>query len=150
VSIEIVDYTSRYRLELVDMWRASFQEAVGVVDANPIEDQRKFFDKGVLPENRVVVAIDSEVPDIVAFMASTPEQISQLYVRLGQQRRGIGSVLLNRAKSESRGRLRLFTFAANQRARRFYEHHGFKAIRYGFEQHWQLEDVEYQWSEPGA
>ena len=46
---------------------------------------------------------------------------------------------------ESGGSLRLFTFKSNSKAQRFYERHGFKIIGRGFEELWQLEDIEYQW-----
>jgi len=143
---EIIDYGPIHRHELVEMWRASFEEAVGVVDPHPFEEQLHYFDERVLPENRVVVVLDPKTSSVIAFMASTPQKISQLYVHVDRQRQGIGSILLNRAKRESEGVLRLFTFRVNRRARRFYEHHGFRVVRFGFEEHWQLEDVEYEWS----
>jgi ribosomal protein S18 acetylase RimI-like enzyme len=61
------------------------------------------------------------------------------------QGRGIGKSLLGIAKARSSGRLRLFTFARNGSARRFYERNGFREVAQGFEPEWQLEDVEYLW-----
>ena len=87
---------------------------------------------------------------VIAFMASTPEMISQLYVHVSHQHEGIGSMLVDIAKQRSRGRLRLFTFRVNESAQRFYERHGFKVIGHGFEEGWQLEDLEYEWSAPEA
>jgi ribosomal protein S18 acetylase RimI-like enzyme len=45
--------------------------------------------------------------------------------------RGIGSKLLEQAKAELGSPIRLYTFQANLDAIRFYERHGFKAIKYG-------------------
>lgn len=144
--VEVVAYSPIHRHELVEMWRASFEQAVGVVDPHPIEEQLRYFDEKVIPQNRVVVVCDPKTARVIAFMASTPETVAQLYVHVDHQGQGIGSTLLDSAKRESRGTLRLFTFKVNERARRFYERHGFKAIRYGFEEQFQLEDVEYQWT----
>ena len=83
------------------------------------------------------------------FLASDAESISQLHVRVVCLREGIGSRLVELAKSRSSGSLWLFTFARNAVARRFYEHHGFTAIAHGFEPTWQLEDVKYRWERAG-
>jgi hypothetical protein len=65
--------------------------------------------------------------------------------RVGHIRQGIGSRLLAWAQSQSTGSLGLYTFARNQRARQFYERHGFRAVAFGFEPTWQLDDVRYEW-----
>jgi hypothetical protein len=38
----VVGYDGRYARELVDMWRASFEQAMGTVDPRPVEDQRRY------------------------------------------------------------------------------------------------------------
>lgn len=115
---------------LVDLWRAGFEFGVGIVDQ-------------VLPEYEVDVAVRGS--EIVGFMASNQESIGQLYVRVGCHRQGIGTLLLDLAKSRSDGSLWLYTFARNAVARRFYERHGFVDIGHGFENMWNLEDVRYLW-----
>ena len=145
-AIQILDYSPHYRRDLVEMWRASFEDAVGITDPHPIEDQLRYFDETVLPKNRVVVVLDETRSKVIAFMASSPDEISQLYVDVHYQRKGIGSLLLDRAKRESNGVLRLFTFQVNKKACAFYERQGFRAVRYGFEPEWQMPDVEYEWS----
>jgi ribosomal protein S18 acetylase RimI-like enzyme len=87
---------------------------------------------------------------VVGFLAATAEKISQLYVHVAYQNKGIGSMLVNLAKQNSNGSLRLFTFERNKNAQRFYEKHGFKLVARGFEKSWQLEDIEYQWSATGS
>ena len=134
-------------LPLVDLWRASFEHGVGVVDPHPIEEQRQFFVEHVAARCEVSVALRCAA--IVGFVASDAESISQLHVRVGCLREGIGSRLVELAKSRSSGSLWLFTFARNAVARRFYEHHGFTAIAHGFEPTWQLEDVKYRWERAG-
>jgi ribosomal protein S18 acetylase RimI-like enzyme len=73
------------------------------------------------------------------------KSISQLYVSVGFQRNGIGTELLEWAKSQSAGTLRLYAFARNHGACSFYERMGFVQIAKGFEPMWQLEDVQYLW-----
>ena len=147
-AIAIAAYDAAMLVPLVDLWRASFEHGVGIVDPHPIERQREFFTGEVLPRNEVVVALrDGE---IVAFMASNRESVAQLYVRVGCHRQGIGTRLLQRAKQRSAGSLWLYTFARNAVARRFYERHGFVDVGHGFENMWQLEDVRYEWRQADA
>jgi ribosomal protein S18 acetylase RimI-like enzyme len=57
-------------------------------------------------------------------------------------------MLLRLAQAQSNGSLSLHTLVRNERARRFYEHHGFKVVGFGYEPMWELESVEYRWCEP--
>ena len=82
---------------------------------------------------------------LVAFLASTPSSVPQLYVRIQNIGQGIGSQLLNLAKSESIGSLWLYTFAKNQNARRFYEKHGFKEVERESQNMYKLEAIKYVW-----
>jgi ribosomal protein S18 acetylase RimI-like enzyme len=130
------------------MWRASFEQGVGIMDPHPIEEQVAFFNAKVAPVCRVRVArLEGK---LVGFVASTPEFISQLYVHVEHLRQGIGSHLVRLAQAESSGSLWLFTFAKNKRACQFYERHGFAVAARGFEPSWQLEDVKYVWRTPSA
>ena len=133
--------------ELVIMWRRSFEEAVGITDPHPLEEQRAYLMNEVVPRNALRVAfLDGEV---VGFAAASSVSLAQLYVHLRFQRIGIGKRLLEWAKGQSAGSLWLFTFARNARACAFYERNGFQAVARGFEAKWQLEDVRYEWSAAG-
>lgn len=146
--IAIVDYAPRYASELVLMWRASFEQGVGITDPHPLEDQLRALEEKIVPKNRVLLVLDPRTSAVIGFLAYTSETVSHLYVHVDYQNKGIGSVLLDIAKKNSSGVLRLFTFERNMRARRFYERHGFRIIRHGFEEFWQLADIEYEWSVP--
>ena len=128
---------------LMPMWRQSFEHGVGVIDTHTIDEQTAYFVETVLPAHAVRVALDDGRP--VGFCASNPEWVAQLYVRVGHIGQGIGSRLLDLAKSEATGGLWLYTFARNTNARRFYERRGFVAVAHGFEATWQLDDVKYRW-----
>ncbi len=65
---------------------------------------------------------------IVAMMVVGEGSIDQLYVRPGWQRRGIGSRLLDLAKSRRPGGFELFAFQINERGRRFYERSGLEVV----------------------
>jgi len=135
-------------LDLVRMWRASFEFGVGVKDPHPIEEQLAFLFEQLVPNHQLLVAKQGQA--IVGFCASDPESVAALYVRVENIGQGIGTELLGRAQAQSSGGLWLYTFAQNQRARRFYERRGFVASAHGFENMWQLEDVRYEWSRTAA
>src|SRR4030095_2668086 len=141
----IIEYLPQYGRELVQMWRDSFEQAVGIRDPHTFEDQLRFVEQELVRNHSVVIVLEKGAGKVVGFLAATTKQISQLYVHVDHQGKGIGSMLVNLAKQNSSGRLRLFTFECNKNAQRFYEHHGFKIVARGFEKSWQLPDIEYEW-----
>lgn len=142
----ITNYQSSDAIELVRMWRDSFEHGVGIKDPNPIEGQLAYFQNEVVPASRVRVARDKD--HLVAFLASKPESIVQLYVRVQNIGQGLGTRLLEIAKSDSTGSLLLYTFAQNGRACRFYEHHGFVEVERESENMYKLEAIKYRWLLP--
>ena len=143
-SVRIRDFDPSVTDELVPMWCASFEFGVGIVDTNPIEGQEEYFRTKVVPENRVRLAWSGN--ELVAFIASTPESITLLHVKVAHEGHGIGTCLLRLAQEESSGSLWLYTFARNERACRFYEGHGFTVAERGIEPFWQLESLKYVWA----
>jgi GNAT superfamily N-acetyltransferase len=79
----------------------------------------------VIPFSRVFVA--EKEGAVVGFAALKGDLLEHLYVRPGIQRLGVGTALLEAVKAESENLIRLYTFARNSLARRFYEKHGFRA-----------------------
>lgn len=102
-----------------------------------------------MPNNEVTLVVEGDESEIVAFVAFSTTVITALYVAVGHQQRGIGTMLLDYVKARATSELRLFTFARNTVARRFYESQGFEAVQEGFEAHWQLADIEYRWRPSG-
>jgi ribosomal protein S18 acetylase RimI-like enzyme len=84
----------------------------------------------------------------VAMMALEGDLLDQLYVAPDRQSRGVGTTMLKLAKVLSPARLRLFTFATNTPARRFYEAHDFSAVDFndGSRNEERAPDVLYEWS----
>ena len=97
------------------------------------------------------VTVASVAGVVVGFVAVSRSAecgwIEQLYVLPTHTRHLIGSALLDHARNSLPPPIRLYTFQCNEPARRFYEHHGFKAIAYGDgstnEEH--SPDILYEW-----
>jgi ribosomal protein S18 acetylase RimI-like enzyme len=144
--IEIHPFDPQDEDTVLWLWRRSFEHGVEVDDPDPALDGiRGYFRAEILPKNDVHVAKDGS--EIVGVVASNKESVSALYVRVDSIGRGIGSALIELAKSNSNGSLWLFTFEKNANARRFYAKHGFEEIEYGFEPFWKLSDVKLRWSQ---
>jgi len=78
-----------------------------------------------------IAEVDGE---IVGFAARDGAWLMQLYVKPGWTGRSIGTNLLRIVLADAAFAtpvLRLYTFARNEGARRFYERHGFVAVAFG-------------------
>lgn len=64
--------------------------------------------------------------EVAGFSVRRGDWLEQLYIRPDRQCGGIGSLLVDRAKRDCSGTLRLHVFQQNLRARRFYARHGFR------------------------
>lgn len=109
----------------------------------PKEDLAFIADR-VLPTSAVWVAeAGGEVAGFIAFRDSW---IDHLYVHPDHQGRGIGPRLLAKALEDGTPR-QLWTFQQNDRARGFYESHGFEAVEFtdGAGNEEKTPDVRYQW-----
>jgi ribosomal protein S18 acetylase RimI-like enzyme len=104
----------------------------------------------LLPNAEVWVALAGTAP--VGYMALVGGMLDHLYVAPGRQGRGIGSLLLDKAKALRPTELQLYAFQRNQRARAFYEARGFVAVAFtdGADNEENEPDVLYQWPEPAS
>jgi GNAT superfamily N-acetyltransferase len=96
-----------------------------LVHAN--DDVRRWFRQVVVGEREVWVAYDSEA-GVVALLVLHGDWVDQLYVEPGLTGRGIGSALLDVAKSARPAGLQLWAFQSNLGALRFYDRHGFVEV----------------------
>ena len=113
-------------------------------DLHSVEEDQAYIRDKVLVDYRVTVA--ERGGRIVGFMAELEGWIEHLYMDVMQLRTGIGSVLLEDAKSRNRS-LQLWCFANNLRGRAFYEKHGFVAVKFtdGDSNEARAPDILYRW-----
>lgn len=104
----------------------------------------------LLPAGHTAVAVTrDQLVGFVSTEAGTDASwIAQLYLSPDWIGRGIGLQLLDHARAALAPPVRLYTFAENQRARRFYERHGFRAIAVsdGSSNEERCPDVLYEWT----
>ncbi|MEM7523800.1 MAG: GNAT family N-acetyltransferase [Pseudomonadota bacterium] len=95
---------------------------------HPADDVVRHYRETVFPKRSVTVAEDEAILGYVAVDAEENE-VTSLFVAEGARRRGVGRALLGAAKAERPGGLSLWTFQANEGARRFYAREGFVESR---------------------
>jgi putative acetyltransferase len=132
---------------VVARWHETNRVSYRYVDQHQrhtLQGARSFFRDHILSSCVVWVAEEWGVP--VGMLAQEVPWIRQLAVFPERQRRGVGTVLLRKARDCSPAELRLFTFQRNEKARAFYEKHGFTIVAFGVSPAPELEpDVEYRW-----
>jgi GNAT superfamily N-acetyltransferase len=91
------------------------------------DDVRGYFGSHIVEDCELWVAEDDGA--LAGILVLDGEFVDQLYVEPALTGRGIGSALLAVAKRERPQGLQLWVFQTNAGARRFYERHGFVAVR---------------------
>jgi GNAT superfamily N-acetyltransferase len=88
---------------------------------------------------------------VVGYLGLSEKTVEALYVTPGEQNRGLGSALLDHAKSLRPAGLDLWVFQANEGARRFYERHGFRLAELtdGADNMERVPDARYEWTSSG-
>ena len=101
---------------------------------------------------------DTVSGELIGLMVQEGRELEHLYVHVDWQVAGIGSMLLNSAKSASPEGLELYVFQRNKGAQAFYLAHGFSEVRRGSaaleDNPWadsrdQLADIRLRWA-PGG
>jgi len=90
-----------------------------------VDEHRSLLGGWFLDRAEIWVADEGRV---TAFLGLVGDELSHLYVEPGAQSRGVGTALLDHAKSLRPERLELWVFQKNEGARRFYERHGFRLV----------------------
>lgn len=113
------------------------------------DEVRAWFRDVVLPTMEVwVVVVDGSVTGMLVLEG---DWIEQLYVDPAHTGRSLGTRLVTVAKRQRPNGLKLWTFQANEGARRFYERHGFVAREATDGDNEEgAPDVRYQWLPPPA
>lgn len=112
---------------VADLWLRSRRSAAPSIPP-PVHDDdevRAWFQDVVLPKGDTWVVEVGEV--VVGLLVLDEAWVDQLYIGPSWTGRGLGSRLLDFAKTLRPEGLDLWTFQANAAARRFYERHGFIA-----------------------
>ena len=108
------------------------------------DDVHRHFAETVLPERDTWVAMEGDV--VVGLLVLEPGWVDHLYLEPDRTGQGIGTQLLDHAKQLHPGGLDLWAFQSNVGARRFYERHGFTAVRFTDGDNEEREpDVLYRW-----
>jgi len=110
------------------------------------DEVRAWFADTVFPERELWVAVDTSGP-VIGIMVIDGDFIDQLYVDPTRTGAGVGSKLLVEAKALRPSGLQLWTFQANEGARRFYERHAFSPVEWtdGAGNEERAPDIRYVW-----
>ena len=112
---------------VANVFSASFRLLTFLPILHTVEEDRRYIQNVILNECEVTVAEDES--GIVSFLARQGEEVRLLHTRPDRIGTGAGSQLIDAEKASGIGALELWCFEANERARRFYEARGFRAIR---------------------
>lgn len=114
-------------------------------ELHTIEEDRWFIANVILRECDVTVAMNDDL--VVSFLARDNEEIRLLHTHPDFIGRGVGALLLDAAKSSDAAALELWCFQENAAARRFYETHDFRPVRFtdGADNEEKTPDVRYRW-----
>jgi GNAT superfamily N-acetyltransferase len=137
--------TARDADAIANVFSASFRLLTFLPMLHTVEEDGRYIQNVILNECEVTVAEDES--EMVAFLARQGEEVRLLHTRPDRIGMGAGTQLINAAKASGIGALELWCFEANDRARRFYEARGFRAIRFtdGAHNEEQMPDIRYRW-----
>ena len=152
--ITFINYRKEQGLELIQLWRKSFAQAMSIEEDTREEVIKEHLDYLQTYNPKIIrVALEKNRKKIVGFMAKEENIIKDLFIHVEYQRKGLGSRFINQAKAEEEF-LTLSTFQLNKGAQQFYEFHDFVIARVGFAgvegNDWasskeQLADITYEW-----
>ena len=111
---------------LAELYPRARKAAIQIIPmtAHTDDEVRAWIAELVIPRTEVWVA---ETDELVGLLVLDDDWVDQLYVEPALTGRGIGTQLIELAKRERPGGLRLWTFESNTGAQRFYERHRFRA-----------------------
>jgi GNAT superfamily N-acetyltransferase len=132
---------------VAEVFLTSFHATYEFPLAHTDDEVRGWIRDRLIPSSEVWVADDDG--RLVGMMAVEPGELDQLYVAPDRLGEGIGRRLVDLAKERSPAGLSLWTFQVNDRARRFYERNGFRAVEFTDDSNEERQpDVRYEWPGP--
>jgi GNAT superfamily N-acetyltransferase len=135
---------------IASVYSASFRLLTFLPMLHTADEYHWFIANVILKECEVTVAEDET--GITAFLARQGKEVRLLYTRPDRLGMDAGTQLINAAKASGVDALELWCFVANERARRFYEARGFRAIRFtdGADNEERMPDIRYRWESPAT
>ncbi len=135
---------------VTEVYLRSFKGTYRFPLAHTDEQVRDHIRDDVIPTQETWVGV-ATTGLVVGMMVLEGAELDHLYVAPGWTGRGIGSRFVELAKRLRPTGLSLYTFQVNQRARRFYERHGFVFVDQndGSRNEEQQPDVRYAWPGDG-
>jgi len=110
-------------------WRSRTADSTQLPAPVHTQDEvRRWFADVLLPDGQTWLA-EADEGGIVGVLTLDGDDLDQLYVVPERSGEGIGSMLVDLAKSLRPDGLALWTFQSNTRAQRFYAGHGFFEVR---------------------
>jgi ribosomal protein S18 acetylase RimI-like enzyme len=147
VEIEIREARTEDALEIADLHITVRRIAMPYLNEPFTEDETRAWFARTVGDRSEAWWVAQHAGQIVGYMFLQKQYLDHLYVRSGWQGRGIGSSLLNKAKTLSPRQLELRAFKRNTDAQAFYEAHGFHTVGCTDGQNNENEpDVRYVWS----
>lgn len=145
INIKVIEYDPAYAVDTVRMWRESKEKAIGRKESHSFENHVYFLNNILRKNDKIYIAVDVKSNIVIGILAFNENEINQLYIHNDYQGKGLGKKFLDIAKSNSKGRLTLYTFEVNHKAQRFYEKNGFRIIGRGNDNEENLDDIKYEW-----
>ena len=104
-----------------------------------------------IAESQVIAVVEDHDGAVVAFAAANLQsnELTQLFVRPDQKRRGIGKLLIGWARTQMPHGFRLSTLKKNQSSRSFYLHQGFVEGETRVSPVNGMEILDYRWTPTG-
>ncbi len=113
---------------IADVWLRSYAAALPTVRRAHTDDEvRGWIAAVVVPSRETWIAVADK--RVVGLLVLDGDDVDQLYLDPAWRGRGLGDRFVALAKRRHPAGLELWTFQVNGPARRFYERHGFVAIR---------------------
>ena len=130
--------------EVADVFIPSF-EGLTFLPMLHSHDEHRAFVRALLERDEVWVVEEDD--RVVGMAVLSEDTLSHLYVHPDAQDRGVGGALLRQAKARRPGGFTLWVFQENAGARRFYERHGLRAVRFtdGSGNEEKTPDALYEW-----
>jgi GNAT superfamily N-acetyltransferase len=147
VATSIRPYQDRDEADVVGVWYRSGQVVYTFLpewQSLTLKRAGEIFREVIRPGCNIWVGVHDE--QVVAFLAMNGSYVDRMYVDPAEWRKGWGTKLIVFAKTLFPDGLELCTHQENQGARKLYEKHGFRAVRFGVSPPPEsVPDVEYHW-----